>query len=248
MLRMFPVIAIACFSWLAAMLVNYLADVLPLRRRLVRPFCLYCQEQQPVVDYFLFPWRCRHCGRQRRLRVWILEVFLTLASVALWLSLPDKIGFYPGWVLLYYLALVAVIDLEHRLIMHPVSLVGLALSLPIGYLAHGWQSTLLGGLVGLTVMLAFYLLGRVFARLLARSREGVDDEALGFGDVILGAITGLLLGWPGILAGLLLSILLAGGIALIYLLVSLVRRSYQPAAVFPFGPTLVAAIIYFLYL
>ena len=136
---------------------------------------------------------------------------------------------------------------RHRLPKCQVSLAGLALSIPVGTLAHGWKATVLGGIAGFSCMLAFYLFGRVFVRVVRRWTAVEDDEALGFGDVSLGAITGFILGWPGILAGLLIAILIAGGVALLNLIASLLRRNYRPAAVFPFGPTLVAAIVYLMY-
>lgn len=238
---------VALCGWAMGSLVNYLADVLPGRRRLAAPYCLACQAEQPPANYFLWPRRCAICCSRRHGRVWLVEGLLLLATLATWLKPPDGIGFWLAWLLLGYLVLVCVIDLEHRLIMHPVSLAGVALSMPLGSLAHGWQATLLGGLAGFAAMLAVYLLGRVFTRVMRRRNPTIEEEALGFGDVNLGAITGLLLGWPGIVAGLLIAMLLGGAVALFYVVWSALQRNYRAAAVFPFGPTLVASVIYLLY-
>ena len=242
------IIGIAIAGWVMGSLINYLADVLPPRRQIVKPFCLTCQEEQPAWNYFIWPRRCTRCNSRRKLRVWLVEGVFTLASIAVWLAPPENIGFLAGWIFLAYLSLVTVIDLEHHLILHPVSLAGLVLSIPVGYLAHGWLATLLGGVAGFACMFAFYLFGRVFVRVLRRWNAAADEEALGFGDVSLGAITGFVLGWPGIMTGLLIAILIAGGVALLYVVAAVLRRNYRPAAVFPFGPTLVAAIVYLLYL
>lgn len=241
-------VLVACAGWGLGCLVNYLADVLPYRRRLAQPFCLVCQAEQPPLNYFIWPRWCGKCGSRRKVRVWLVEGMLVFATAATYFHPPDGLGFLISWAVLGYLALVTVIDLEHRLILHPVSQVGVALSIPAGVLLHGWQATLLGGLAGGAAMLAFYLLGIAFGKLMRSRIPEADEEALGFGDVILGAISGFLLGWPGILAGLLIAILLGGAIGLLYVITALVRRSYQPAAVFPFGPTLVAAIIWLVYL
>lgn len=229
-------------------LINYLADVLPVKRRIVKPFCLNCQQVQPAWNYFAWPRRCARCSSRRKPRVWLVEGIFSAASIALWLAPPENVGFLPGWIFLAYLTLVSVIDLEHNLILHPVSAVGVVLGIVVGYLAHGWLATLLGGIAGFACMFAFYLFGKVFVRVIRRWNATADEEALGFGDVNLGAITGLALGWPGILAGLVVAILIAGGVALLYVTVSLLRRNYRPAMVFPFGPTLAAAIVYLLYL
>ncbi|UCD41203.1 MAG: prepilin peptidase, partial [Chloroflexota bacterium] len=151
--------------------------------------------------------------------------------------------------MMIYFGVVVIIDLEHRLIMHPVSLVGTILGLFIGIQLHGVIDTLLGGLAGFGAMLGLYLLGALFARyIVRRKREGFNDEALGFGDVILGGILGFFLGWPGIIGGLFLSILLAGAISLIYLLISLLARKYRAFSFIPYGPFMVAgavALIFF---
>ena len=240
-------IGIALAGWVMGGLINYLADVLPVRRRIVKPFCLNCQQEQPAWRYFAWPRRCAQCNSRRKPRVCLVEGIFCAASIALWLAPSENIGFLPGWIFLAYLALVTVIDLEHHLILHPVSLVGMALSIVVGYLAHGWLATLVGGLAGFAGMFAFYLFGRVFVRVIRRWNATADEEALGFGDVNLGAITGFALGWPGILAGLVVAILIAGVVALLYVITSLLRREYRPAMVFPFGPTLAAAIVILLY-
>ncbi len=67
------------------------------------------------------------------------------------------------------------------------------------------------------------------------------EDALGFGDVNLGGVIGLLLGWPGIIAGLVFAILLAGGFSLVYLLIKLLRREYRPSLAIPYGPFLAAS-------
>jgi prepilin signal peptidase PulO-like enzyme (type II secretory pathway) len=107
----------------------------------------------------------------------------------------------------------------------------------------------LGGAAGFGIMLGFYLLGELFARWL-RSRRGLPPEevALGFGDVNLAGILGLLLGWPGITAGLILAILLGGAGSLLYILWMVIRRRYQSMAAIPYGPFMVLAAVILLYL
>jgi hypothetical protein len=66
----------AILGWVTGMLVNYLADVLPLRRRFAAPLCTVCQAEIPPVNYWLWPRRCPACGKHRRWRVWLVEVGL----------------------------------------------------------------------------------------------------------------------------------------------------------------------------
>lgn len=148
-----------------------------------------------------------------------------------------------------YFGLVAVIDLEHKLILHPVSLAGALLGLISGLLYHGLPSTLLGGAAGFGAMFLLYLLGGVFLKLVSSLRgEEVDDIALGFGDVNLAGILGLLLGWPGIAAGLVLGILIGGAGSAFYLLYRLINGGYQAFEALPYGPFLILSAVYLFYL
>jgi leader peptidase (prepilin peptidase)/N-methyltransferase len=68
--------------------------------------------------------------------------------------------------------------------------------------------------------------------------QPVEEEALGFGDVNLAGVLGLMLGWPGILAGIVLTIFLAGGISLVYLIWKIIVKQYSPNLALPYGPFL----------
>ena len=237
-------ILIGGVGWAAGALINYLADVLPYRRRLVHPFCLVCEQKFPAVNYVFLPRECPECGSKRRARTWFVELFSIAAAVWLWRVPPDDLGFIPGLVLLVYFGVVVVIDMEYRLILHPVSIVGTLLGLGIGTWLHGLTATVLGGVVGFGLMLAFYYLGSLFSRLVAR-RRGVagPGEALGFGDVNLSGVLGLILGWPLILPTLFLSILMGGVVSLVYMLTMLAFRRYQLLMAIPYGPFLVSGAV-----
>ena len=87
-------------------------------------------------------------------------------------------------------------------------------------------------------------LGVLLALGLARWRgESGEEEALGFGDVNLSGVLGLMLGWPVIVLGLVLAILLGGAVSLVYLLLMLVLRRYRRYAAIPYGPFLVAGAV-----
>lgn len=219
-------------------LVNYLADVLPGQRRLARPLCSRCGQVLPWSDYLLLR-SCPQCGQGVPWRSRLVIIFYILASLVMLFIPPDRLGIPGGLLLLTYLGLVVVIDIEHRLILHVVSLAGAVLGLGLGISLHGWQATLLGGLAGFLGMLALYFLGRGVIQLLGRVRhQPVEEEALGFGDVNLAGVVGLMLGWPGILAGIVVTIFLAGGISLVYLVWKIILKQYSPNLALPYGPFL----------
>jgi leader peptidase (prepilin peptidase)/N-methyltransferase len=164
-------------------------------------------------------------------------------SVYTWI-IPNRIGYWPGILLFTYFGLVVVIDLEHRLILHKTSIAGALIGLGIGIYLHGVPAALLGGLAGFAIMLLFYLLGELFVRYMSRRRgEAIDEVALGYGDVNLAGIVGLLLGWPAIIFGLLFTILAGGVASLIVIAVMLIRRRYHAFSAIPYGPFLVLSIV-----
>jgi leader peptidase (prepilin peptidase)/N-methyltransferase len=175
----------------------------------------------------------------------VIYIFITLL---LWNTPPELLGFVVGLILLIYFGVVIVIDLEHRLILHPVSLVGGIVGLIIGVWLHGILNTIIGGLAGFGIMLGLYLLGYFIAKWIARVKNQVlDEEALGFGDVMLGGVLGLLLGWPGIVLGIVFAILIGGLVSLVYVLILLIRGRYQSFIAIPYGPFLVAGAMILLY-
>jgi len=173
-----------------------------------------------------------------------------LLGVFIWFNgVGRELAFIPALLVIIYFLLVSVIDIEHRLIIHPLSMFGAALGFVIGFSLHGIESTLLGGITGFITMMILYLLGRIFVVWLARIRNrSLIEDALGFGDVILGGVLGLFLGFPGIFISIVLAILSAGVASLIYILVMLLRREYQSNLTIPYGPFLVLGAFILLFL
>ncbi len=229
-------------GWLAGWLVNYLSDVLPITRRFTAPVCLQCGATYSATAYLLFQ-RCPN-GHPRSSRVWIVQIALITLSLYTYLQPPAKIGYWLGLLLLIYFALVFVIDMEHRLILHPTSIFGSILAFGLGTLSHGLIPTLWGGLAGFLIMLAFYYLGVLFARYRAKRMEAQgleadDEESLGAGDVILVTVLGFLVGWPLIWFCIIVSILLGGIISFLLVVGLLLTRRYNTNALMmfiPYGP------------
>ena len=234
-------------GWICGAIVNYLADVLPLRRHLTRPFCIQCDTAQSWVNYLFWPRQCPKCGYRRNRRVWLVEGFYVSASVLLAFFPPARVGYVLGLIVLGYLGLVVLTDLEYRLIMHPVSIFGAGLGLVVGFINVGWWKTLLGGVAGFAIMGVFYLFGALIMKLVSRRRQLVDDVALGFGDVNLSGVLGLMLGWPVILFGLFVAVFIAGFVSLIYIIVKVLTRKYQAFLALPYGPFLVIGAAIFIY-
>ena len=243
-----PIVAVLA-GWIAGLIINYFSDVLPNQRRLGKPICEKCGSSLGWQHYLYFN-KCNSCGKPTSKRNLLVVIAMILASLFIWFFPPANLNYILGLLILTYFGLVMVIDLEHRLILHPVSLVGTILGLIAGIIAHGIKATLIGGFAGIVIMGFLYFVGTLFARYRARKLGKEDDEeALGFGDVILAGILGLMLGWPYIWFALLLGILAGGLISLVIIAYLLLSKKYQTMSFFiAYGPYLIlgAAIVIFI--
>ncbi|NPA26172.1 MAG: prepilin peptidase [Chloroflexi bacterium] len=178
-------------------------------------------------------WRaCPVCGHRPR-RPWVLAGLLAGVS-----ALLPWIGRWPVlalWPVTACFMLHAVIDWDARLVYIPLVAVSLLLCGVIGVGMHGWARTAWGLVGGAVLMLLLYILGMGFVRW-----RGLGDEpGLGFGDVWLAALVGVVLGWPGVIAGLFLGAMLAGVYALGLVLYHAVRhRRWIGEHPIPYGPFL----------
>lgn len=252
-------------GWFGGLFVNYASDVLPVTRRFSQPTCPDCQASFTWLDYLTLR-ACRTCGRKRSLRTWVIQIVFIASFLNFWLVPPKSFGLFLSLIVILYFGVITVIDLEHRLILHPTSTFGAVLGLIAGTylnsrlndngLLMGLGMSLLGGLVGFGTMFVLYKIGEVVARARARRLQaagGADDgeEALGGGDVYLLGVLGLMLGWPFILNVLIFGVLLGGLVSILFLLVMLVRRSYASEALMtfiPYGPYFILSAVYVLFL
>ncbi len=201
----------------------------------LRP-CLDAQGRltQPRWRCWLLTWR--HGGQALRTR-WRSRAFwrqprawgpvVLLALLGHWLA-QGGAAWGAGALLLTgaYFALVAVVDAETHLVPYEAALLGLGLGLAVGLPRHGWLSTL-GGVVGGTAIMAlFYWVGERYAYWQARrsGQQAPEEPALGFGDVYLSGVLGAFLGWPGVVAALVLGSFLMGGFILALGAVMLLQR------------------------
>lgn len=241
-------------GWIGGWVVNYLADTLPRTRRFSWPVCSHCGERYSVGTYLALG-ACKNCRHPRGWRALLVQLCMLAVNVYAWFK-PPPMGYALGALLLIYFGVVVVIDLEHRLILHPTSLVGAVLAGGLGLWMNGIVPTVLGGLAGFGIMLALYYLGVLFSkyrarRLRAAGQEADEEEALGAGDVILAGILGMLLGWPLIWFSLLLGILLGGVVGILLLIGMLIRGLYGKQAFMmfmPYGPYFILSAFFILFL
>jgi prepilin signal peptidase PulO-like enzyme (type II secretory pathway) len=158
------------------------------------------------------------------------QAMLVALSVGLCIQLQRTHGWSAAWVteVAYcsVLLLIAVIDLQHRLVPNALVTGGLALALffNIWQPVRGLGAAIGGAAVGGGLLALVALVGR---------------GAMGAGDVKLAFLIGMMTGFPWVLQALIIGIVL-GGVAAALLLLT---RTVQRKEYIPYAPYLVAGCI-----
>ena len=230
MTEIFAIVVAAAFGAIVGSFLNVCIHRLPLGTSIVWPgsACPRCArplawfENIPIVSYLALRGRCRSCRAPISVRYPIIEA-LTAAMFALgwWYYGP---GVLLASRLVLGCALIALfeIDREHQLLPHAITLPGVIAGFIFSFFTQpGWQSSLLGILVG-----GGSLLGVGYTYYWLRHEEG-----LGMGDFKMLAMIGAFLGWRLTLVTLMMASLV-GSVVGVVLIVS--RRGGMKSAL-PFG-------------
>lgn len=233
---------------LIGILLNYLADVLPVEKKFSLPVCKSCGKPYSVVNY-LFSFRCPNCQARPGIRYWLVLLLSMLFSVLLVFFPLKPFTYWASLPLLVFLGLIVVIDIEHRAVLFATDFVGIGLGLVYGWVLHGIWNTLLGGLLGAGIMLGMYYLGILFNRVVARIRkQEVDEVALGLGDVFVSGYLGLICGVQHVPAMIILAIFLSGIFAVLYLIIKAIAKKYSAFSAIAYAPFLILALLILFYL
>lgn len=200
-----------------------------------RSYCESChyllswQDLVPVFSYFFLGGRCRYC--QAKIPFWLPAIELSTAgafALVIWQS----------WGLVWWLVLLRLVitafliiiffaDLKYQLVYEGI----IYLALVVSFI---YQLTTVGSLAGLVnPLLSSLATGLFFYGLyLLTGKKG-----LGFGDVQIGFLMGLLLGWPRIIVALYLAFLTGAAVGIILMIANLAKLKTKV----PFGSFLVLA-------
>ncbi len=239
----------AFIGGLCGILINYFSDVLPMFHRITRPVCQECHQPYSIKDYLL-SCKCSYCGNKKPLRATLVFISTIVISLLLYFFPIPAFSFWAALPILMYLGVVAVIDIEHRLVLFETSIVGFVVSMIYGIALRGFLGTLLGAIGGLVIMLLFYFLGIGFNLIMGKIRsQKIDEVAFGFGDVCIGTILGLLAGWPSIVGIIIIALLAFGVFSLFFLLALILSKRYRVfTSALPFVPFLILGTIIMFYL
>lgn len=215
--------------------INVVADRLPASKSIISPpsSCPGCQHSLsttdlfPVLSYLLLKGRCRYCKMSIPVRLFWVE----LGMAALFVFLYLHYGF--SWnlaIAVFYCCLfivLLIIDLEHSILPNKIVYPGMVIILAVAVVAEfvppviqpGIKSAAIGGAIGFGLLLVPTLISR---------------GGMGWGDVKLAGLVGLVTGFPLVFLAMFLAIVSGGLTAAILLLLKIKSRKDT----IPFGPFL----------
>lgn len=235
-------------GYLSGVVVNFIVEWFYIRRKFYTDDCEAEIRDLGWGRFLLWPFSSSSCPTAHKIRVILVEIIFIFLTVWLWNSPPERVEFWWGFPVLIYFAIVIVMDVEYRVVLHPVSLAGVVLGSIVGVYQRGLLLTVLGGIIGFAIMYALYKFGEIFMRLVNRRRgDQIDEVALGFGDVNMAGVVGLFLGWPPIILGLLFAIFSGGGFSILFVIISLFLRKFRAFAALPYAPFLALAALVMLF-
>ena len=234
---MTAVLAAACalFGLCVGSFLNVVIYRVPRRESVVRPrsHCPACEapiadrDNIPVLSWMLLRGRCRSCGARISVRYPLVELGTAVLFVAAAVRLGATWQLPAFCVFFASLLAISVIDLDHYIIPNRVIYPTLAVTIPLLVVAAAadgsWdhlRNAAIGGVAGFAVLLAIHV---------------AVPRGMGFGDVRLAGVIGMMLGWLGLrylFLGLFLAVLLASVIGVALIAARL--RSRKDAV--PFGP------------
>lgn len=170
----------------------------------------------------------------------LVEIALGLAFGAMTLAFRDERSLPIWMVYVAVLLLVTVIDIEHRLILFAVvvpasifALIVAAVAPPDPDRSFGYYAV--SGLVGFAVYFLMFLGGVLFS---AATQPGT--VAFGFGDVMLGMLSGIMIGWRAFIFSALITVFAGAAGALLYIVaLQVMRRRHRWFTPLPYGPYIV---------
>lgn len=206
---------------------NVCIDRLPRGQSIISPpsHCPACNHKLGIPDLvplFSYLWlrgRCRYCRAPIPLRLPVVEGVTCLLFAFLYWKFGPGLELAISLVYAGLLTVIFVIDLENQLVLDKVVYPAMALALAFSFFRPGLGvvSSLEGGALGLAAMALPFIIYR---------------RGMGMGDIKLGALVGLMTGYPLVLIAWLLSVIPGGLVGAILLAFKIKKRRDS----IPFAP------------
>ena len=182
-----------------------------------RSFCPKCKKQIswydniPILSFLFLNGKCRYCKQkiswQYLLVEFITGILFVIAFIIEFSVFQNQniLMLFRSWFIISVMIVVFIYDLKWYLILDivtlPASLFILILNL---YLGMNWQNMLISVIIGVGFFLSQFLISR--------------GKWIGGGDIRLGMLMGLSLGWPMILVAIILAYFIGSIVGILLIL------------------------------
>lgn len=197
------------FGLIIGSALNVVIFRLPLKKSFFkgRSECLNCQRQLkwydlvPVLSFVVLKGRCRNCQQKISWQYPIIEIITGLMAISLgwYFGLSAVAGVY--FVLSCFLLIIFVYDLKFQLILDKITIPAMVITILGNFVIQkSWLEIGLGLIVGAGFFMIQYFIS--------------GGKWIGGGDIRLGGLMGLILGWQVLLVALFLAYLFGALVAL----------------------------------
>ncbi|MCD4705937.1 prepilin peptidase [bacterium] len=226
-----------------------------------RSYCPKCKKKivwydnLPILSFLILKGRCRHCKKKISLQYPLVEFitgilfvivflvnlksstsgaysnfqFFSQGLTSLWLAIPNSqflILLFRDWIFVSILIIIFVYDFRWYLILDKITFPAIGIALIINIFAgFFWVNILIGAIIGGSFFLIQFLLSQ--------------GKWIGGGDIRMGVLMGIMLGWKMLLMALFLSYIIGSVVSIILLLF----RKKKWGSRIPFGTFLSVATI-----
>lgn len=238
---------------LCGIIINYLADVLPIYRKPGPPVCPNCAKKFTLYNY-LISFKCKNCGSGVPVRTLLVHIFSIISTLFFWFLPFQNLNFWWTIPVILFLGVILVIDIEYRVVLIQTSIIGMILMFILGMINQGFTLkgllfTAIGGIAGFGILIGFYYFGILFSKIMSRIRhQEIEEIAMGFGDVYVACFLGFLIGWPAIVGSIILAVILSGAFSFLYLVILSIIKKYKSFSAIPYTPFLILGAIIVTYL
>lgn len=195
-----------------------------------RSFCPHCHQTLaakdliPLVSFMMLSGKCRYCHKPISAQYPLVELATALSWVGLYLyfGLTIMTGVYMFWTAV--LIVIFVYDFLHQLILDRVTIpAGFGIFITAFFTHQHFDNLVIGALVGGGFFFLQYAL--------------TNGRWVGGGDIRLGVLMGLMLGWPGVLFAIGLAYMVGAIVGVTLIAIGKKKMSSQV----PFGTFLTLA-------
>lgn len=193
-----------------------------------RSYCPNCKHQLgfwdliPIFSFLILKGKCRYCHKKISWQYPLVEIITAITfCLVYFLSVPGIIILARNLFFSAVLIIIFIFDFKYLLVADKIVVPSIFISFLLNLIVKmSWQNLLLGAIIGSSFFLIQYLISK--------------GEWIGSGDIYIGALMGVMLGFKNVILALILAYIIGSIVAL--LLVAFKKEGWKSKI--PLGPFL----------